>query len=158
MLVRPVPAEVQVILFALRYGRSGPRLLDELPKLRPTIGQLLRRDHGRLVVGAFFVYMRRVSKVSEAEIQMALQDSLEPLLDPELASLWEQFEAGERKDKLEGERAFLQRQLVQRFGELPKTALARITSAAFNDLEAMSLRVLTAATLDEVLGTPVSAS
>lgn len=163
LMSRPVPPEVQVVLFALRFGRTGRQVLDELRKIAPTIGLLLGRENGRLVVQLFFVYMTRVAKLSEAEIRMALQDTLEPVFDPEMQAIWEQFEAGERqgilKGKLEGEldgqRKMLKRQLGQRFGALPPQAIARIDSAAASDLEAMELRVLAAPTLDEVLGKEV---
>jgi hypothetical protein len=171
LLSRPVPPEVQVTLFALRFGRTGRRVLDELPKIAPTLGILLGREYGQVVIGLFVRYMIKVAKVSDTEIRMALQDTIEPALDPEMRAIWEQFEAGERqgimKGKVEGEidgeikgeikrqRKTLKRLLGQRFGVLPVQAIARIDGAAIDDLEAMELRVLTAPTLEEVLGTPI---
>lgn len=114
-------------------------------------GTLLRDDHGRLVVRLFFVYMVRVAKVLETEIRMALQDTLEPVLDPEMAAIFEQYEAGERQ----GQRKMLKRLLGQRFGVLSPHAVARIDGSSVGELELMELRVLTAPTLDEVLGHPV---
>lgn len=35
---------------------------------------------------------------------MALQDTLEPIFDPEMQAIWEQFEAGERQGVLDGQR------------------------------------------------------
>jgi len=83
---------------------------------------------------------------------MALQDMIEPMLDPEMMALWEQFEAGERKGKLDGERTVLLRLLGQRFGTLPPSAIARIEAATMLELDAMTLRVLTAGSVEEVLG------
>jgi hypothetical protein len=166
LLSRPVPPEVQVTLFALRFGRTGRRVLDELPKIAPTIGELLRQGKGPLVIRSFLVYINAVAKVSDAEIRMALEDTLEPVYDPDLAAIWEQYEAGERQGELKGElrgelkgelkalRKMLKRQLGQRFGVLSSHAIARIDSASVGDLDAMELRVLTAATLDEVLAQP----
>jgi hypothetical protein len=59
---------------------------------------------------------------------------------------------GERKGRLDGERKLLLRQLTQRFGPPSTETTARIDAATSSELEAMALRVLTAKTLDEVLG------
>ncbi len=162
LLSRPVPPEVQVTLFALRFGRTGRRVLDELPKIAPTIGKLLAQTHGPLVVRLFFVYMSGVAKLSAAEIRMALQDTSEPVFDPEMQAVWEQFEAGERQGKLKGEidgqRKTLKRLLGQRFGVLSAHATVRIDSASVGELEAMELRVLAAPTLEEVLGKPIDSA
>jgi hypothetical protein len=156
LMQRPVPAEVQVLLFALRYGRSGRRVLDELPKIAPIVGVLLHEPNGKLVLSLFFVYMRRVARVSEADMRTALEDLIESRLDPEMVALWTQYEAGKLEGKLEGEfkmaRSMLRRLLTQRFGALSPAAVARLESAALSELDAMSLRVLTAASVNEVLG------
>jgi hypothetical protein len=164
LVSRPVPPEVHVVLFALRFGRTGRRILDELPKIASTIGILLQGDYGKLVINLLFVYMINVAKVSEAEIRMALQDTIEPVYDPDMAAVWEQYEAGERQGELKGElkgeikgqRKVLKRLLGQRFGVLDPQAIARIDGASVSDLEGMELRVLTAATLEEALGKPDS--
>lgn len=169
LLSRSVPPEVQIILFALRFGRAGRRVLDELPKITPTIGLLRTHAHGRLVIGLFFMYMKKVTKVPQTEIHMALQETL-GMTDDELAARemndlwerWERYQAAERQGELRGElrgelkgqRKMLQHLLAQRFGPLPTSAIARLDAATLQDLDAMSLRVLTAKTLDEVLGTP----
>ncbi len=158
LMARPVPPEVQLMLFALRYGRTGRRVLDELPKIAPILTVLLQEPNGRLVLGVFLVYLKRVAKVSEAEMRSLLQEVIEPQLDPEMVAVWTQFEAGEKKGRLEGElkgrRTMLRRLLTQRFGTLSPENIARLESASLEDLDAMTLRVLTAASADEVLAEP----
>jgi len=154
LMSRPVPPEVHVLLFALRFGRTGREVLLELPRLAPTIGLLLGRENGRLVVATFLVYMKKVAKVSETELRMALQETYEPALDPEIAALWDQFEAGQREGEIKGQRKLLKNQLSQRFGVLSPQAIACIDQASARELEAMGSRVLTASTLDEALGRP----
>ncbi len=158
LVQRPVPPEVQIMLFALRYGRSGRKVLDELPKLAPVLTVLLQDPNGRLVLGVFFVYITRVAKVSEAEVRTLLQEFIEPQLDPEMVAVWTQFEAGVKKGRLEGElkraRSMLQRQLTQRFGALSPAHVARLESASLEDLDAMTLRVLSAASVDDVFCEP----
>jgi hypothetical protein len=60
---------------------------------------------------------------------------------------------GEARGELSGKRELLLRLLRQRFGRLPATTTARIDKAAAADLTRWADRMLTAASLDEVLGT-----
>lgn len=163
LLERPVPPEVQILLFALRHGRSERKVLDELPKLAPVLTALLKDPYGKVAVHLFIVYIRRVAKVSEADMRTVFQEFIEPHLDPEMVAIWTQFEdglkegerrgelKGERTGELKGARTTLRRLLEQRFGVLSLAQSARLDSSSLGDLDAMTLRVLTAATIDEVL-------
>jgi len=152
LMQRSVPPEVQIVLFALRYGRSGRQILDELPKLAPVLTVLLQEPNGKLVLRVFFVYITRVAKVSEAQLRTLLQEFIEPQLDPEMVAVWTQFEAGVKEGELKRARSTLQRLVVQRFGALSSAHVARLETASLDDLDAMTLRVLTAASVEEVLG------
>ncbi|MDZ7621069.1 MAG: DUF4351 domain-containing protein [Candidatus Competibacteraceae bacterium] len=55
----------------------------------------------------------------------------------------------------QGESRLLRRLLIQRFGELPDWAEARLQEAALEQLEAWSERVLEAGSLEEIFGTDV---
>jgi flagellar biosynthesis/type III secretory pathway protein FliH len=157
---------VQFMLFALRHGRSGRKLLDELPQMAPVLTLLLQDPNGRLVLALIFVYIRRVAKLSETDMRNALQDLIESRLDPEMVAVWTQFEEGKREGlregkreglregKREGLRSTLRRQLSQRFGTLSAAHLARLESASLDELDAMTLRVLTAPTADDVFDIP----
>jgi predicted transposase YdaD len=59
---------------------------------------------------------------------------------------------GEAKGKAEGELKVLQAQMNKRFGELPRWAQERLERATTEQLETWSLKLLDAATLEEVLG------
>jgi len=61
---------------------------------------------------------------------------------------------GRDEGRKEGERALLLRQMRARFGELPAAAVARVEGAEVAQIEQWGERVLTAATLAEVLGQP----
>ncbi len=163
LLARPVPVQAQVLLFALRFGRSGQELIDELPKVVPLMQKLLEDPRGRLAVKMVIVYLGRVAKVPEAQLRMALQDVYEPLMDPELSALWDRYEEGrkiareaERRGIVKGQVGTLEQLLMQRFGPLPAplpahaaTLLKQATKAQLDEIQ---LRVLTAATLEETLG------
>jgi hypothetical protein len=56
---------------------------------------------------------------------------------------------GRREGRREGERELL---LRARFGELPPATVARIEAAELEALEAWGLRLMTAGSVDEVLG------
>jgi uncharacterized protein DUF4351 len=58
---------------------------------------------------------------------------------------------GRQAGRDEGARSILLRQLRARFGALPDVVVARIQAAATPQLDVWADRVLTAATLDEVL-------
>jgi Putative transposase, YhgA-like len=154
LIQRPVPPEVQLMLFALRHGRSGRKILDELPQMAPVLTLLLQDPNGRLVLALIFVYIRRVAKLSETDMRNALQDLIESHLDPEMVAVWTQFEEGKREGKREGLRSTLRRLLTQRFGSLSAAHLASLESASLDDLDAMTLRVLTAPTADDVFNIP----
>ena len=65
---------------------------------------------------------------------------------------------GERKGlargQLEGQRKLLLKQLRARFGDLPEVAVARVNAADTTQLDLWAERVLSAATLAEVLQSP----
>ena len=63
---------------------------------------------------------------------------------------------GKAQGKAEGKREILLLQLRQRFGRLPAAVVARIDKAESAALDAWSSRVLTATSLDEVLGAKVN--
>lgn len=57
-----------------------------------------------------------------------------------------------RSEGLKAQRTVLLKQLGQRFGTVPEDAVVRVNAAGPAELEAWFDRVLTAATLAEVLG------
>jgi len=133
------------------------RLITE-QKLRDAEQKLRDEAAARLLAeqGGRFASDVHARAEAERERSKALEDTIEPVLYQPIAEIWDQYEAGERqgeiKGELKGQRKTLKRQLRQRFGVLSAHAVARIDSASIDDIEAMELRVLTAPTLDEVLG------
>jgi len=101
------------------------------------------------------MYLKTVGKVREEEVRVALQRTVGNSIAEEiLFGAERRYERGVRDAKLEGKRDTLKLLLGQRFGVLPPEAVGRIDTASAADLDAISLRVLTAATLTEALGTP----
>jgi hypothetical protein len=102
---------------------------------------------------------KTVAKVSEAEIRMALEDTSEWVLDPDIAAVWRDYDEGKRQGEIDGEimgqRKMLKRLLDQRFGVLPADAIRHVFGVSVYNLDGMIQRVLTAPTLDEVMGWPI---
>jgi hypothetical protein len=166
---RPITPEGRLVLFALRFGRTPAKFMTELPKIVPVLLTVRSRPHGALVIAGFIVYLKTVGKVREEEVRMALQEAVgnsiaEEILfgaerryekgvhDAELRGERTGELRGELQGELKGQRKVLKRQFGQRFGVLPPEVIARIDTASAEALDAMDLRVLTAATLEEALG------
>jgi hypothetical protein len=61
------------------------------------------------------------------------------------------LEEGELKGKLEGELTVLRRLLQRRFGAIPQWAEERLNHQTPEDLEALSVRILDASSLEQLL-------
>ncbi len=66
----------------------------------------------------------------------------------------EGLQEGRQEGLQEGERAILRRQIETRFGGLPAWAADRLMSASIEHLEELAPRVLDAASLEDLLGSP----
>jgi predicted transposase YdaD len=62
------------------------------------------------------------------------------------------LQEGRQEGRQEGEAALLLRQLERRFGALPEPVRARVLAADTTVLEEWGLRILDAASLDEIVG------
>ncbi|MBK9266825.1 MAG: Rpn family recombination-promoting nuclease/putative transposase [Polyangiaceae bacterium] len=163
LLARPLTAEAKVVLLCLLLGRTPERLFEELPKWHEPLSEVWREQDGALVFSAVIVYMNQVARIPEEEITMALQHSLKLTPAEEIffadevlrqRALRKGLREGRREGRREGQQELLLKLLRQRFGELPTEATATIQAATLAELEDMGLRVLNAATLEDVLGKP----
>jgi hypothetical protein len=155
LMARPMTPEGRLLLFALRFGRTPVQFMEQLPDVVPALLTLRSKPHGELVIAAVIVYLKTVGKVLEEEVRVALQQAVGNSIAEEiLFGAERRIEKAWNDGELKGERKLLKRMLGQRFGTLSAEAIARIEAAASDDLEAIGLRVFTATTLEEVLGTP----
>jgi hypothetical protein len=145
-------------------------VLSELPKTRATL--LLRLGSKKSRAPAIREVMalspgdweRKVAEPLLVQYSFLVREgpaSEESMLASEIRKRGEEIiqqarEEGERNGRLQGEREgelrILLRLLRRRFGELSQEVLARLESAGPDQLERWSDRVLTAPSLDEVLG------
>ena len=63
----------------------------------------------------------------------------------------ERFEEGQRKGRSEGQKDFLQNQMIEKFGFLPKWAAKRLRAASEDELTLWAKRFVHAKTFEETL-------
>ena len=121
-----------------------------------TLVAVLRAPHGR---EALQLVARYTAEVSDAEPELVFRFFIE--LGPEAEEIFmttadrlreQGRHLGVTEGITQGIAATLTRQLNLKFGPLPAAVLARIQAAAPEELERWTDRVLTAASLNEVLG------
>jgi hypothetical protein len=124
-----------VALFLLRDGRCSDDLLAGLKRWAGALVQIaaapggleeFARQLGPVTTEAFMTTAEMIAKEGEL--------------------------TGEARGKARGKAELLLRQLTLRFGTLPDEANARLTAATSEELDLLAERVLTASTVDEVLG------
>ena len=108
-------------------GAGDPTMLESMSVL------------GGLRYGKKEVFAERLAKMTTEEI---FQDTY---------IYQEALEKGEAKGLAKGERQMLTRQVTARFGPLPAWASAKIAAAGIESLEAWSVQLLTANSLEESL-------
>ncbi|HRI68551.1 MAG TPA: Rpn family recombination-promoting nuclease/putative transposase [Polyangium sp.] len=156
---RPMTAEARLVLLCLRLGRTPELFFAELPRWEEVLVELWHGKDKGLVFTMIVPYLERVGDVPKAETVMALQKILKFSPAEEMIYIEEfwmqQGELkGERKGELKGTRAVLSKLLTQRFGPLAPNVTQRLQAATEAELDAMTLRILDAKTLDEVLDKP----
>src|SRR5262249_18653897 len=112
-----------------------------------------RDPRARAVLALILRYIAETSRTPAGTLQRLLAEQVGPKVAEDVMTLAEQLRRGGRREgETTGMRSVLLRQLRQRFGALPSDALERIEKGDRAALNAWTSRVLTAASLDEVLG------
>ena len=165
-----------LILLGLRFGRSALEFFRELlqhsafvesvaavPGGLDALRLILEYLEGAKDADTVMEELRQAIEESHASLTakgtvMSIADQLRALGRKEgIAEGMEQgieqgIEKGIEKDIEKGERAVLRKQLRLKFGPLPDSVLAKLDAATAPELERWAERVLTATTLDAVLG------
>jgi predicted transposase/invertase (TIGR01784 family) len=136
----------------------------ELPKVPARLRRRRAIDEPLLLKWARFLRAKTAADLEPLAMTDPVfeeaKDALERLSDDpkarELArerELWEwNYNTRIKGAEREGERRILERQLSQKFGQLPDGVIKRLRQASESDLERWADRILSAATLDEVFG------
>jgi predicted transposase YdaD len=155
---RAVTALGGLVLYCFRHARSPDELVRDLGAWSERILEVMSAPHGAAALGAVWRYILMVHPGEpEAVVQQLVGVLKEERVKQTLMTageiLMQRGEArGEARGELHGRRALLQRQLMLRFGPLSERAILRVQAADVPTLDTWAERVLTAASLDEVLG------
>jgi predicted transposase YdaD len=143
----------KVVLWLFRTARSTDELLGSLAGWTELLRKVKAAPHGVAALGKIWQYVMAVHEGSHERVLPALAAALDDEEQRQtMATIAEQLiEKGKKEGIAEGERSTLVRQLERRFGPLSAGARERIEQAKRADLERWLDRVLTAATLAEVL-------
>ena len=151
----------QLVLLALKHIRDG-----DIARRLPQWGGIFR---AAVEGSGFDALIRILMYISESVEQVSLDDlqwtgdSVGVSAEEVAMTLAEKLrqegreqgrEQGRKEGRKEGRVQTLLRLLALRFGNVPAQVAARLKEAKLADLELMTERVLTAATLDEVLNSP----
>jgi hypothetical protein len=157
---RSLTAVAAAGLMLLSRGRSAPDLLDELRRWIDVFGQVAQAPSGIEALSALLEYAFRVGDVLPEELrELALQlgpAAHEAYMTAAQKLIAEGEARGEAKGRAEGEAKgkaeLLLRQLGLRFGALSETTRAKVLHAPPERLDSWAERVITAQSLEEVLG------
>jgi hypothetical protein len=148
---RPMSAVGRIMLWCLKTARDAAALRDGMPSWKALFGEARHGPDGAVTLQYVWTYLLCVHDDRTLQALDAALDK-EQKKDMSLADLLEK--KGIEKGIEKGRRELVQRQLQRRFGPLPDDVVARLQHAGPTDLERWADRVLTAATLAEVLDTP----
>ena len=145
----------------IRHARDPEELVRRLGAWADLVLEVMTAPHGRAALATVLRYVMMVhpaeSRIVLEQLRAALPDErLKETLMTAGEELMQKGEArgivvGEARGELHGRRVMLRKLLTRRFGALPEAARARLDAADVVTLDTWAERVLTAATLDEVL-------
>jgi hypothetical protein len=136
-------------------GRSEAEILAALDRWADVLQGLWHSRPGQEALMRLLSFLMAVSDVPQhrlVEVAAHIHESAEAMFVSTAEKLRrEGFAEGKAEGQVEGSVGLLLRLLARRFGPLPEPVVARVKQGATADLELWADRVLTAATLYEVL-------
>jgi predicted transposase/invertase (TIGR01784 family) len=147
-------ALAKLATICLKHARTSTDFIKILARWMDVASEVARARNGLSALAQVLCYILEVNDHVERE---ALQTLLERELGPEakeaIVTAGQQLiEQGRREGRREGECAVLLRQLRRRFGNAVDTAIEqRIATASIEQIDTWTERVLSAATLTELL-------
>ncbi|MEZ4299997.1 MAG: Rpn family recombination-promoting nuclease/putative transposase [Polyangiaceae bacterium] len=162
--VRAMTEMGRLVLWCLKTARSPDELVAGMKRWKALLRAVRQAPHGIAAVALIWRYLLVVHDQPEERILLALEAALDQEQKEDMASIADQLvEKGIRKGRAEGRvegrvegreegtRAVVLRLLQRRFGTLPDDVRGRVEHATLAELDELADRVLTAATLDEVV-------
>lgn len=148
-------AAAALVLLALRFGRDRQEFYGQLARLSEFILLVLSTPAGVDAFRSVLDYLDKPKREDHIQVLDELRRAMGPA-SPEarkaVMSIAEELRIeGRVEGRVEGERLLLRRLLTLKFGPLPQTVSAVLDVATEQQLETWAERVLTAASLEEVL-------
>lgn len=132
----------------LRDARDPARVVPAVERMVGLLGALQSAPDGARAVAILLSYLSFVADVDPNEVTAVLERQLPQA--KELVMTW--VERWQEEGRQEGRIGTLRKLLELRFGKLDATAIAQLESAGDEALDRITERLLSAATLGEVLG------
>jgi hypothetical protein len=151
---RAMTALGRLLLFCLRHGREPARFLQEIARWLGLVAEARAAPGGLEALQLIWRYIVTANNPTDSqELVKQLLAVVGKEEESEIMSIADWYEDRGRQAGLKtGARNALLKLLRARFGALPDAAAARIEAADAAQLDVWIDRVLTAATLDAVLG------
>ncbi|MBL0194242.1 MAG: Rpn family recombination-promoting nuclease/putative transposase [Myxococcales bacterium] len=154
---RAMSALGRLVLYCFRRARDPEELVRHLGAWADVALEVMMAPHGRAALDTVLRYVMMVhpaeSRIVLEQLRGALPD--ERLKETLMTAGEELMQKGEARGiivgEVQGRRVMLRKQLALRFGALPEGANARLDAADAATLDTWAERVLTAATLEDVL-------
>lgn len=145
-------ARAALLLMRNARRRTAAELEEDLLRWLDTFAEVYRAPHGLAALVTLMKYAMLVSDIGPqeaAEFARRLGKGAEEAI----VTAGEQLIAqGKLEGKLEGEAAVVLKLLTLKFGPLSESTDSRVRTATLEELDAFAERILTATTLEDVLG------
>ena len=138
----------RVMALTLKHAAYDPEFLDRLVHWAELLRRLLASAGGLADLSAVINYILEVTELSAADVRDVLEPRVGTQASEAVMSTAEKLRA---EGRAEGEARVLAKVLTLKFGPLTDAVTARVRSASAEELELWTERVLSAATLDDVL-------
>ena len=158
LLARPMPPLARAAFVLMKAVRQGDPL-RALDRLADTLRELVGEPHGPEGIAVLVRYTVSAAKVTLEAVRKSLGRLIGPsageiVMTTAQELIEEGKRIGEELGEQRGEQRVLLRQMERRFGPVPEAAVERVRAASAPLLDEWADRILTAASLDEVLGSP----
>lgn len=145
---RPLTAPARMALLLLKIAADNPRLVSDLRPWADQLGAVLDQPGGVEVFIALLTYIELVGEVPAGELH-DIAASLGPKAEEAYVTTADMLRAeGEARGRAE----ILVQQLTLKFGPLPEAVSETVHAAPSDQIQTWAARILTADTLDQVLG------
>jgi hypothetical protein len=146
-------ALARLVAMCFKYARTRADFVEILGRWMDVAGEVARAPHGLQALAQVMRYILEVNEhVGSEELQGLLERDLGPDAKDAIMTAGQRLiEQGRQQGRQQGVQDMLVRQLRQRFGsEVDAQVAQRVATASFEQVEAWSMRVLSAATLADL--------